>query len=406
MSAGIKFNIASATPKMFFQLLVVLYWARWSVFRYVITIIKRLPIIGEYGGLVMPVLFIALIIFSLPYILQRIQIKDFLVYLSVVLIVLSTLLLYPDSSEYIFPYLWQILGTSVPLYFLGVAYDHEEQKNQLFWWSLIGVIATFLYQIYSLSSGRVLETDNMSASYSLLPSIMYLIYWAVDNKGAGYWVLAVGAMMVSFVFGTRGPILIAFLFFAICLGYKILKLKDVGLKVFLILLLAVAVLYISTGNRIMEWAVSLSETFGKIGFSTRIFDFIIQEDLANDTGRENLSSAVWNAILQRPFSGYGFMGDRAVIGIYVHNIALEFLCSYGLFFGSAGILAVIYVSVTAVARSWKSSTSWFMLMFACYILIKLMLSGSYVFEPYFYLFVGLSIGTARRCSKKTAFEEN
>ncbi len=396
MGAGIKLNIPKPTPKVIFQLLVIAYWSHWTILRYIVTFLKGLPIIEYFGSLIMPVTFIALIVFSLPYILQRVRITDFLLYLFIVLIILSTLLFYPDSKEYIFPYLWQILGTSAPLFFLGVAYDHEDSKKALFWCSLIGVITTFLYQIYKLASGRILETDNMSASYSLLPSIMYLIYWAIDNKGVKYVIIAVMGSLVSFIFGTRGPILIISLSLAICLVYKTLKLKNIILKILTIILIISITIYVNSGDRILQWAMELSEKFGEMGFSTRIFDFIIDEDLANDTGRDDLSETVWKAILEKPFSGYGFMGDRQFVDVYVHNIVLEFLCSYGFVFGTAGIAAILCTVVAAIIKSKGSSVSWLLFILACFVLIKLMLSGSYVFEPYFYLFMGMCVGVVRR----------
>lgn len=399
MAAGIKFNIDSATPKTFFKILVIACWTHWTILRYIITIIKRLPVIGAFGSWVMPVLFVTLIVISMPYILQRIKIKDFFVYLLMVLIVVSTLLFYPDNSEYIFPYLWKILGTCVPLYFVGVAYDHEELKKTLYWSSLIGVFVTFLYQIYSLSSGRVLETDNMSASYNLLPSIIYLIFWAVDNTGVKNWILAVAGGMVSLVFGTRGPIIIILLLMSVCLVYKTLKLKNAVVKVFAILGISAVVVYVISGDRILEWATILSEKFGEIGFSTRIFDFIIKDDFANDTGRDDLSQIVWDAIRRKPFIGYGFMGDRQFIGVYVHNIVLEFLCSYGFVLGGLGMAAVLYVVIASIVKNWGQSVAWFLLVFACFVLIKLMLSGSYVYEPYFYVLLGLSVGGVRRAGR-------
>lgn len=397
MSVGIKFNITSATPKTMFRLLVMVFWIQHTVLRFVTVAIGRMPIIGVFADLIVPVLFIGLIAFSMPYLFHQIKLSDFLFWLSACLVILATLLIYPDSSEYIFPELWRILGLSVPLFFIGIAYEHEESKRDLYWCSLLGVAVVFAYQLYVLSTGRVLNDDNMNVAYNILPSIMYLIYWAVDNNGAKNWMLAVAGSFLMFIFGTRGAILAALVFLSICIIFNILKCKNIVLKLFLILLCVFLVIYISSGDGIIRWAMFMSEKFSEIGFSTRVFDFIVEDELANTSGRDAIAEKIFVAITQDPFGGYGFMGDRSIVGTYCHNIVLEILCSYGIVFGGIGIITILSMVVLSIKRSWGNPVSWLMVMSACLVFVKLMFSSSYVFEPYFYMLLGLSIGSTRRC---------
>lgn len=399
MGDGIKFNMPKATPELMFRILLVVFWTQFTILKFVAETIERMPIIGVISDYIKPALFLSLIALSLPYIISRIKLIDFLYYLFVILLILGTLLVYPDSSEYIFEYLWQILGLSVPVYFLGVAYDHEKSKKDLYWGSLFGTVAMFIYQLYVLFTGRMLETDNMSASYNVLPSVMYLIYWAVTNSSIKNWIVAVMASLLPFIFGTRGAILTALIFLGICFIYKIMNVKNTPLKLFLVLLVIGAILYIATGDRILNWAISMSETFGKIGFSTRVFDFIIEDELATSHGRERLTEAVMSAIAQNPFQGYGFMGDRMILGQYCHNIILEFLCSYGIVFGGIGIVTFLSITLSAIKHTWGKSLSWFLVMLVCMTFLKLMFSSSYVFEPYFYCLIGLSINALRHYKK-------
>ena len=396
MGVALKLNMPAATPKTMFRFLVLVFWTQHTILRYVEEVIERLPFVSRFAPFFIPVLFMSLLALSLPYIVRQLRKADVLFVLSVVLVVVMTLLIYPDSKEYISPQLWRIFGMAVPLYFVGVIYDNEETKKDLFWCSLIGVLVAFLYQLYSLASGRVLETDNMEASYHILPSVMYLIYWATINNGLKNWMIAFAASALPFVFGTRGPIVAIAVFSALGLIYRFSKIKNIAVKMVLILIVGIAAIYISTGNRILEWAEILSKRFGEIGFSTRIFDFLIEEQLAESAGRENLSDAVWKAIKQNAIFGYGFMGDRAIISPYVHNIVLEYWCSYGVFFGSAAIVMTAVMPLKAVVRARDTDDSWLIMMFTCMVFIKLMLTGSYVYEPYFYLLIGLCVGSLRK----------
>lgn len=405
MGVSLKFNMPSITPKFMFRLLVLVFWSQRTILKFATEFLERLPFFSRFSGYIVPFLFISLFLLSWPHIIRQVRIPDMLFVLSIVLVVVMTLLIYPDSSSYINVELWRIFGLAVPLYFVGVIYDHEETKRDLFWASLIGVVAMFLYQIYFLGTGRELQTDSMSASYNTLPSIMYLIYWAITNKGIKNWLIALAASSMAFVFGTRGPIFSILVFLAIGIIYRVLKIENAVVKVLVVLTISIAVVYIVSGDTLIILAMYLSKKFGEIGFSTRIFDFFIEEQLAESEGRDVLIKAVWLAIKQNPFWGYGFMGDRSIISPYVHNIVLEYLCSYGVFIGSFITVLTVTVPFVAVTRTRETNNSWMLVMLMCMVLVKLMLSGSYVYEPYFYLLIGFSIGVIRKNQRTGLFLE-
>jgi O-antigen ligase len=396
MNIGLKFNISSAPPNLMFRLMVMVFWLQNTFFYFALEFMERIPFIGNFSTLVLPVSFILLTITSSSYIFNRIHKEDLLLYFCVFLIILFTLSIYPDSSVYIFPQLGRIFK-AVSVFYLGVAFDYNESKKDLFWCSIISVITVFAYQLYVLSTGRVLTEDNMNTAYNTLPSVMYLIFYAFCNKKIKLWIIAMSCVLLFFVFGTRGPLIALFVYLGICAVYYIIKLKNDLLKVFLIITLFIFVFYISSQNRIIMWATSMSEWFSQIGFSSRIFDLIIEEELANSSGRDELIELVINAIADRPFRGYGFMGDRAILGKYCHNIVFEFLCSYGIVFGGFALGLVVVLLINAFNKSKHlNDIRFFFIMFTCMVMIKLLFSGSYVFEPYFYMLLGLSCGIIRR----------
>lgn len=396
MNGGLKFNIPSATPTFMFRLMVMVFWMQNTVFYFAIELMERIPFIGNFSTLVLPVSFILLTITSSSYILRRIHKEDLLLYFCVFLIILFTLSMYPDSSSYIFPQLGRIFN-AVFVFYIGVTFDYNESKRDLFWCSILSVITVSAYQLYVLSTGRLLTEDNMNTAYNTLPSVMYLIFWAFSNKKLKLWIIAIGGVCLFFIFGTRGPLIALFVYLSICAVYYIIKLENDLLKVFLIIFIVIFVFYISSQNRIIMWATSMSEWFSQIGFSTRIFDLIIEEELTNSSGRDELIDLVINAIADHPLRGYGFMGDRSILGKYCHNIVLEFLCSYGVFFGGFALGLIVVLLVNAFNKSkYEKDIRFLFMMFACMVIIKMFFSGSYVFEPYFYMLLGLSFGIIRR----------
>lgn len=403
MGVSLKFNMPSITPKFMFRLLVLVFWSQHTILKFATEFLERLPFFSRFSGYIVPFLFISLFLLSWPHIIRQVRIPDILFVLSIVLVVVMTLLIYPDSSSYINVELWRIFGLAVPLYFVGVIYDHEETKRDLYWASLIGVVAMFVYQLYKLGTGRELEEDGMNASYNTLPSIMYLIYWAIANKGIKNWFVALSASAVSFVFGTRGPILAIIIFLSIGTIYKVLKIKNVAVKIVIILAIFVSVTYIVSGDTLVTLAVYLSEKFEEIGFSTRIFDFFIEEQLAESEGREKISEVVILAIKQKPLLGYGFMGDRFVTGgPYAHNIILEFLCSFGVLFGGIASVLSIAVPLVAITRFRGTNISWMLTMLVCMMFVKLFVSSSYVFEANFFLLLGVSVNILRLAKLKAS----
>lgn len=396
MNIGIKFNISSITPKFMFRLMVMVFWMQNTFFYFAIELMERIPIIGQFATITLPVIYTLLTITSSSYILKRIHKEDILLYFAVSLIILFTLSAYPDSSEYIFPQLGRIFQ-AVSVFYIGVVFDYNESKRDLFWCSIFSIMTVLAYQLYVLSTGRVLTEDNMNTAYNTLPSVMYLIFWAFCNEKLKFWIIALGGVLLFFIFGTRGPLVALLVYLSVCVVYYIIKLENDLLKVFLIIILGAFVFYISSPSRILSWAASMSEWFGQIGFSTRIFDLIIEEEITNSSGRDNLIDLVINAIADRPFRGYGFMGDRAILGKYCHNIIFEFLCSYGILFGSfsLGLIAVLLINAFNKSKHIKDIRFLF-IMFTCMVMIKLFFSGSYVNESYFYMLLGLSFGIIRR----------
>jgi O-antigen ligase len=139
----------------------------------------------------------------------------------------------------------------------------------------------------------------------------------------------------------------------------------------------------------IEVSTALSKQFERIGFSTRIFNFIIEGDIIASKGREALAKNTIEAILENPLWGYGVTGDRALLGIYPHNIFLEVLCQYGIIFGSILIIATLAITVRALFKIRKDRKRFaFALMLVSLVFVKLMISSTYTTEPYLFFMMG------------------
>ena len=385
----------------FYRILLIIVWAQYTIWQFVIQFIKRFPIVGEFAEYVMPVCIILCIVFSLPYILQYVRPQDLFFYFVPVLIVCLTYLLYSVNEDYINENLWSMLGIAFPMFYLGLSYNHDICKKDLFWFSLLGVVTMSAYQIYYINSGRIVAQDNMDAAYKVLPSILYLGYWAFERKRPGYWILFILSTVLLFIFGTRGPLLAVAVFITFEIVARLIISKASVKRYILFFVIVILIFAVLSTNLIIEFMEFLSQCFEEIGFSTRIFDMFIEGDIAFDNGRNILKESIIKAIGEKPILGYGIFGDRVIIeGSYVHNIILELWCDFGIFIGSALMIALIVLIIKALKCSKDYTVFYFILMLISLVFTKLMLSGSYLTEQYLFFLIGLSVKSIRDHGKR------
>ena len=392
--------------RFFFVCLLVLIWGEHTIFDYVVQVFRQLPIIGEFYRGVIPFLTGILIFLSLPYLLREIRLVDVLFYCACIVFLCVSIVALPENAPYIEKDMWRVLGVAIPMYFIGLGYDHDKFKNILYYCSLLGVCLTFLYQIYYLNSGREFVSDNMDAAYNLLPSLLYLVYWAFEKRKIVYWVIAVISLPIIFIFGTRGPMLACVVFLALELFFKVFLNKSLLLKVLFVVAGIVVLWLLFFSDALVQLAQFLSEKFESYGFSTRIFDFFLEGDIAHSSGRDEIYNSAINAIFQSPAFGYGVMGDRVVTNaVYVHNIVLEFWCQFGLVFGTLLLSVVIIIPIKALCLERQNSSAfYFILMLMCMVFTKLMLSGSYITEMYLFLLLGICIRHIRLNKRKACYK--
>ena len=387
---------------VFFRILIILIWSQYTLWTYVVEVIKRLPFIGMIAEFVMPVCIILCIVFALPYIIQHVRAQDLFFYFVPVLIVCLTYLLYSVNEEYINENLWRMLGIAIPLYYLGLSYNHDICKKDLFWFSLLGVVAMSAYQIYYINSGRIVTQDNMNAAYNVLPSILFLGYWAFERKRLGYWILFILSTVLLFIFGTRGPLLAVAVFITFEIVARLIISKASVKRYILFFVIVILIFAVLSTNLIIEFMEFLSQCFEEIGFSTRIFDMFIEGELSYSSGRDKLSEQIVAAIGEKPILGYGIFGDRVITGgSYVHNIFLELWCDFGIFIGTAVMIALIVLIVKALKCSKDGTVFYFILMLISLVFTKLMLSGSYLTEQYLFFLIGLSVKAMRDYGKRS-----
>ena len=380
-----------------FRILVAIVWTHNTVMPLVRVVIERLPYIGFLAELLIPMSIILSAMACLPWFLRHIRGRDLAVYICAVLIVLFSMVLHPITVDYLQEEWWRILIAAVPMYFIGVSFSLEDSKNDLFWCSLFSVLGMFAFRLYLLNSGRALENDDMEAAYRMLPSIMYLIYYASVKKQVIYIAIAGVLSTVILIFGTRGPIVCMLVYVALLTIYYSFKSRNLKKLLILLIIFAIVLSVFIFDTLFIEVSSALSKVFERIGFSTRIFNFIIEGDIIASKGRESLAKQAIEAIIENPMWGYGVTADRAMFGIYPHNMFLEILCQYGIVFGSLLIITMLVITVIALLKSRKNTRRFtFGLMLVSIVFVKLMISSTYTVEPLLFFMMGYFVLILRK----------
>lgn len=391
----VKGQLKYLQPKTIFQILLALIWTRNTIWPFIEQLFGRLPLVSYVYQYIFPSLLLVTAVLSVPFIIQKLRAHDFLFCFSFVVLVLVSYLLFSKNQVYIETYLYDMLVLSLPMYLLGVCCSYVECNKTLFWMSLISVATMFAYQAYLIFIGDYVGAYNMSASYKILPSVMYLISCAMNEAKVLNLCSAAAGIFLLFSYGTRGPILAVFVFLFAGAFISLIKSKKVYYRVFAALSTGMLVLIASSEQVIINLAIKVNEWFSTLGLSTRIFDYFINGEIAYDSGRNILKATVESAISQRPMFGYGIMGDRVLLGTYVHNLPLELWCDFGMFFGTLFLGGIAFLSVWALRKSRGTPQFVFVGMFICFVLIKLFFSGSYLIEPYFYFMIGVLVNAIR-----------
>jgi len=122
--------------------------------------------------------------------------------------------------------------------------------------------------------------------------------------------------------------------------------------------------------------------------------------LNNQLLESNTRNAIYDearyALENMGFGMYGLFGDRLVVSsVYVHNIFYEILLSFGYVFGTLFILLLIFIITKAIVFNKDTISKVFALFFTAAFFLRFFVSGSFVIEGDFYLYIAAMLNICR-----------
>lgn len=328
------------------------------------------------------------------------SLSPFLLLLVIFFLYSITLIFWPQNMEFMFgdaldacynP-LYRIVFLGLPLVFIPfVISDFSAYEKPLVILSvlnnIIGIIAFWMVVV-----GKQQAFEYMTFAYNLLFSSCFLFVYSRKRKNYTFLLLAVFSLLTLVFLGSRGAMMcvccfFVVLFFTMSRGGSVQR----GMIVFSFIGLSVLtyVFFADIMNLVMN-------VFDYFGFNSRVVNFIQSSDFAESQGRSRIFENMLNRITESPFYGYGIFGDRVLnrdvfqmsTG-YAHNIFLELLIDFGLLFGI--LFSGIYLFSCFFFLKYSTKNVFIYCLYLAIFsstFVKLLVTGSYLTDQYFYLLLG------------------
>jgi hypothetical protein len=259
------------------------------------------------------------------------------------------------------------------------------------------MILTFRYDKYLVY---------MDFSYAMLPSICANYYFSrtkiTKNGRINVSILYLAGFVISFieiiVFGARAPIFFVLIYI---IAFEILRAdKKLLYKTVIATLIGV------TLHLVLKYEITLMNYLSTLPIfsGSRLFTKYYAGKLFLSEGREQLKALCNSRIATMGMDITGFFGDRAYCGInpYPHNIVREIIMSWGWIIGVLMVMSIFLLISNSLMQ--KKGEKDVVVLLLISVFARYFLSGSYIQESNFYLFLFALI--AVRNSSSTAMRVN
>lgn len=353
-------------------------------------VINHLPVLKDFTDELIFIIFLVPILSSLPALIHKFCWADYLFYILLVTLYFSSYIFFPENAEHLTEHALPCVFLVFPYYFYGRIVDIDRSSDIFALLSAICIYFNLFYYIIYAPSNKVIDevtaSDNMYASYLLMPHVVMMLWGTLDKfklwKALSFFL----GVMLTLSFGTRGP-LVCIGFFGIVYFFFYMKFKGaIYVKLGIIGLIIVVLV------SLRDIVYFLAKTFTGLSLSTRILDKIISGDLGNDSQRGALRDILYSALDRGDyFWGMGLFGTSRFGINYPHFLPLDFFCTFGYLLGTIFLLLLVLLIGFALWTSRNTKSQIFIIFLISTSIIKLLFSSTFVNEPYFYMLIGACV---------------
>lgn len=337
--------------------------------------------------LVSKVLVGILFIYAMPVVIKRRIVTFIMVYLMAIFIFLSHYVIFPENYLYMSGILFPFFFMCLPVYIYSLSLND---------WSILKLAlrkAGLLVFIFGAASGvlvllglaQIGDYSMALSYYMLLPAIIFLDE-LLDKPAFKASIITLFSIFIILALGSRGAIICIIVFFGLKMIRPTTKMNFIRVFLYLITIF-LSILTIMNLKRILMFIYGY---FSDLGIKSRTLELFLL-DINHLSGREQIYQNIKEEILLHPILGIGIGGDRRVNGgegLYAHNLFLEVLSNFGIFFG--GVLLFILLCFILKAVFAKQIVIYHMaIIWISLGLVHLMVSSSYLMDINFWILLGL-----------------
>lgn len=360
---------------------------------------NHLPVLGTMTDELEWCIVLAPILLSLPKLWKRIKTSDHIFVFACLIYYLLNIQLFPQNADVLVNRLFSFSLLTLPYYYIGVTLDIKRFYNFFYYISVVAVFMCAFYELlYAQSASYTGDVDtseyNMELAYSILPHVL-MVSWRALKR---FVLLNIAPMLLGLMlllsFGTRGPVICAIVFIAI---YLLFIRPSKYQKTMRIITVACAVYAMSFLEQFMTFMQLM--TF-QLGMSTRIFDKYFEGELEDSSGRDYIRETLLRELsIDNSLFGHGVLGSYPYVNTYPHNIVLEFLFSFGWFWGIAILFCIVYIIAKMLINTHQCEINvTFGIILVIASILKLCFSSTFVDDALFFMLLGYCVNSSRKIS--------
>lgn len=377
----------SFNKELMLNILLCIVWAA-LLLKFVRGVVIRIPQLSESVDEVLIVLVSFFTFLALPAAVNRFSLADYLFFLLNAFYLVACYAFFPENTVYLDDNILKCIFCIFTYYFVGRLIDIDKFFDVFLLLSTVCIVLDLYYNIVYMPANKVMDEsvryDNMDGAYKILPHVMMLLWAMLERFRVWKAVVFLAGILYILSCGTRGPF-VCLGFFGIIYFFFFMKFRG-AIYVKIGIVMAALLLLINLENVL----IFLARTFTDLKLSTRILEKVITGELGDDSYRSILREKLRLVVSDgEHFWGLGAFGCRNYGIIYPHFLPLDFVCTYGYFLGYILLFLLVALIGYALWVSRGTKRQIFILFLFSLSIIKLLLSNSFLLEPYFYMLVGV-----------------
>jgi len=356
-------------------------------------------------------------IYAVSYASKRKKARVWPLYMIALGAIFWSLLFHPEYSEWfnhqsysLNKYFWHVTSPMWGLLILSLFTDKEKMATLIVFSGRLNLIwRLYEYKEYLqrgywsayMGDGTLARLDyGLNYGYQVVILVILFLGLFVYNKKPIDLVFLMVALALVIVCGSRGPLICIAIASLMLFLSKWRKKEATRFRFFSILLLLIIglVVFVVSVPILVNAVMTL---LGRSGLQGRAIEMLLNGTITDDSGRSRINEMAYDMIRNGGLFGYGFYGDRYVIGQtwyygYPHNVFLELLIQFGILGGSIIIIILVYHLIRMMIRC--NDVTWqFLLIIMFSASVKLWLSDSFwYYWPFWGLIAILALWNAEQ----------